>query len=697
MKLKKFRVRKFRSIQDSGWVNTNQVNALLGENESGKTNLLLPLWKLNPSSGGEISLLADAPREEFNEVRETPDNDKPWFITAHFQLTEAEQKKIASIAECELSWVDEVIISRRFDGEYNVIFPNANPPRKCSKLAVLEPIHTFKNALDSLAPNKTDTKPRIEFIEILDALTEKITDGKDELGTQELQSIISKIDSFDMTKVSKTGGILELRRQYLTSLKNELNAISVESPTNNDGATEKAKELMPTFIYYSNYGNLDGQIYLPRVIEDLRKSNLPEKEAAKARTLKVLFEYVKLKPQEILELGQDLQPQQVNDKTIEAKAEQKKERAVLLNSAGTTFTKSFREWWRQGNYVFRFQADGDHFKIWVSDSLRTAPIELESRSSGLQWFFSFFLIFLNERHDTHQGSILLLDEPGVTLHPMAQKDLFAFFEGLSVDNQIIYTTHSPFLMDADKLDQVKAVYVDENGYSTVSDDLRARANRGTDSKQKAIFPVHSALGLTVSEVLFVGCKIVLVEGPSDQYYLNAIKNILIAMSKISPQREIVFVPAGGTRGIKTTSRILSSDENDYPSVLLDGDAAGRLAKKQLEDSLYQGRVENINLVTDFVDMPDAEIEDLIEKEFLTKTIDREFRGQDYFEDISDANKPIVPQIEEYCQNQSIDLEKGWKVDIARIVKQRMAKPTHSSEIDETTLEIWTKLFEQWIE
>lgn len=471
MKLKQYRVRKFRSVQDSGWITLDGVNALLGENESGKTNLLLPLWKLNPSSGGEISLLTDAPRGEYAGIRDTPDSDKPWFITACFHLTEKEKQQIASIAKCEPSWVDEVTISRRFDGEYDVVFPNANPLRKCSSDVALVPIQNFIDGLDALSPNKTDTKPRLLFVEALNELLENLPPKGEELDTQGLQSVISEINSFDMTRVSKTGGIREQREQCLKLISEQLDIISAESPTNNDEATKKAIALLPNFIYYSNYGNLDGQIYLPRAVEDLGKENLTEKEAVKVRTLKVLFEYVKLSPQEILGFGREVNPQQINEQTIESKSEQKRERTILLDSASTAFTKSFSEWWKQGNYVFRFQADGDHFKIWVSDAVRTDPIELENRSSGLQWFFSFFLVFLNERHDTHHGSILLLDEPGVTLHPMAQKDLFAFFEGLSNDNQIIYTTHSPFLMDADKLDQVKAVYVDGDGYSVASDDL----------------------------------------------------------------------------------------------------------------------------------------------------------------------------------------------------------------------------------
>lgn len=697
MKLSKYRVQKFRSVQDSGWITLDQVNALLGENESGKTNLLLPLWKLNPSAGGDIDLLSDAPRGEYTEVRETPDEDKPKFISATFELESAERKTLAEVASCEEDWVKEVDISRRYDGEYTVRFPNASPVHACEKIDVLTPVRELVNTLEDLSPNKTDTRPRDKILSELNKLIEKIESGAEKVNTPTLQLHINIIDAFDMTRVSKSGGIIELRRNCLNQLEKIQDEISTESPTYNADARKKALAMMPNFIYYSNYGNLDGQIYLPRVIEDLEKSDLSEKEAAKVRTLKVLFEYVKLDPQEILELGRDVLPQHVTDQTVEAKAKDKRERTILLDSAGTAMTKSFAEWWRQGNYIFRFVADGDHFKIWVSDSVRTDPIELESRSTGLQWFFSFFLVFLNERHDTHHGSILLLDEPGVTLHPMAQRDLFTFFEGLSGDNQIIYTTHSPFLMDPDKLDQVKAVYVDPDGYSTVSEDLRARANSGTDSEQKAIFPVHSALGLTVSEVLFVGCKIMLVEGPSDQFYLNAIKNILIGRGKINPGQELLFVPAGGTRGIKSTSRILSYDEAGYPSVLLDGDAAGLETKRQLISSLYEGRKEFVHLITDYIGLENGEVEDFVDVDLVAKVVSRLFRGEDDFEEVFDPSMPIIPQVKNYCNKEGIEMMIGWKVDVARGVKKKMSAQSYLSKVEDELLERWSNLFKIWIE
>ena len=74
MELKSFRVTEFRSIEDSGWVDTEEITALIGTNESGKTNILLPLWKLNPAESGTINLQDDLPREKFHLYRDAPQN-----------------------------------------------------------------------------------------------------------------------------------------------------------------------------------------------------------------------------------------------------------------------------------------------------------------------------------------------------------------------------------------------------------------------------------------------------------------------------------------------------------------------------------------------------------------------------------------------------------------------------------------------
>ncbi len=211
-------------------------------------------------------------------------------------------------------------------------------------------------------------------------------------------------------------------------------------------------------------------------------------------------------------------------------------------------TKEFKSWWKQGDYRFRFEADGDHFRIWVSDDRRPEEVELENRSTGLQWFLSFYLVFLVESQGDHEDAILLLDEPGLSLHPLAQRDLSAFFDGTTKTNQIIYTTHSPFLVDPDRLDRVRKVYVAADGSTESSPNLR---QSGADPAHAgAAYAVYSALNLNVAESLLLGCRPIVVEGASDQHYLTMIKALLISAGKITPRRELVFPPAGGTKNAK---------------------------------------------------------------------------------------------------------------------------------------------------
>lgn len=85
---------------------------------------------------------------------------------------------------------------------------------------------------------------------------------------------------------------------------------------------------MPKYVYYSNYGNLDSQIYLPQVLQNIGKKDLGIKESAKARTLKTLFKFVKLDPKEITELGTETTGS-LTQEQIEKIADKKKEREIL--------------------------------------------------------------------------------------------------------------------------------------------------------------------------------------------------------------------------------------------------------------------------------------------------------------------------------------------------------------------------------
>jgi len=583
MRLLKFRVTGFRSVEDSGWVDTGEVTALIGTNDSGKTNLLLPLWKLHPAKDGAIEAVADYPRARFTEIRNA--KQKPVFITARFALEDTLAADVVARTGATVEVASEVEIARRFDGTFIVRFPKAADERLTPDTPVLAAMDHATAEIERLVAPAHETSLRESMLAAIIAARAAVDVAGSDIGATGLANARDALKAVDLDKTLKKSAIVP----HFTTLVDAVNAVLVSvtviDPTNDQAIRTLMVERMPTFVYYSNYGNLDSEIYLPHVIDNMKREGLGSKETAKTRTLKVLFDFVGLKPQEILDLGREprVNGREPTSQELHTITEQKRERSVLLQSAGTKLTREFKDWWKQGEYRFRFQADGDHFRIWVADDRRPEDIELEARSTGLQWFLSFYLIFLVERADEHADAILLLDEPGLSLHPLAQRDLSEFFENLAKTSSIVYTTHSPFLVDPDHLDRVKAVYVNEAGATVVSPDLRASQSK--EAQRRSIYPVHAALGLTVSDTLLQGCQVVVVEGQSDQLYLSAMKILLIAAGRIAPARELVFVPAGGVRGAGAVIAITTGTEDALPFVLLDSDAPGLKLATQLRTGL----------------------------------------------------------------------------------------------------------------
>ncbi|GAA3674064.1 ATP-dependent nuclease [Acetobacter lovaniensis] len=626
MRLKKFRVTNFRSVNDSDWIDASDVTALIGENEAGKTNLLLPLWKLNPSRSGQINLLDDMPRSRYAEMRTNPGDHI--FIRCVFDL-EDNERDIAERFGADRLKTESIEVARNYAGDYGFSF----------------------------------------------------CDDRD----------------FDLAKAYE-----------VKAIENS------ETPTpSQDGGPNlfsQFQNILPKFVYYSNYGNLDAQIYLPHVVDNMKRTDLSAKEAAKTRTLRVLFDLVSLSPEEILELarannvtervnqhGHSMGVLPKNSEQIELGDEQVRIRAALLQSASSKLTKSFKDWWKQGDYRFRLQADGNYFRIWVADDRRPEEIELENRSTGLQWFLSFFLVFKYESESTHANAVVLLDEPGHSLHPLAQRDLSSFFDNLSRTHQIVFTTHSPFMIEADRLDRVRKVYVDDNGGTVASSNLAAARLKEGIKDTGATYAVHSALNLTVAESLLLGCIPIIVEGPSDQHYLSTIKSILIAKGKIHPKAELVFPPSGGAKTAKIIAGILMGRDDTLPLVLLDGDTAGKQAAKSLEDTLYAGNKALIVTTDEFVgDLKDTEIEDLFPSSLLIEVIDRiERRADKEFEEEHENSKPIVPQIKNWAAREKFALPNDWKVQLALGVKSKLLK-NPDKYVTEDMLERWTKMFERFL-
>ncbi|MFK0376960.1 AAA family ATPase [Pandoraea sp. NPDC090278] len=689
MKLIKYRVTNFRSVKDSGDIEAGDVAALIGVNESGKTNLLLPLWKLNPAREGEIQPTSDYPKTMFADVRDKPGRFR--FISADFDATSLSARLVES-TNLDASQLKIVRVDRYFDGQYEISFPLYIPETTVTALDMRHELTSLSTALKQTEALKSEESLKLTLV---DAVHELIDSISQDWTAQDLDTAIELLNRLLPEQPAKTSTIVPRVQQTIDVLTGRLSQIRSPAPENIDGVLNLVLNALPKFVYYSNYGNLDSEIYLPHVVQNLERKDLGAKETAKARTLRVLFSFVRLQPKEILELGRDFkdpsnQNRQPTQDEIAKIAERKRERSILLQSAGTTLTKEFKSWWKQGDYRFRFEADGDHFRIWVSDDRRPEEVELENRSTGLQWFLSFYLVFLVESQGDHEGAILLLDEPGLSLHPLAQRDLSAFFDGLANTNQIIYTTHSPFLVDPDRLDRVRKVYVASDGSTESSPNLR---QSGADPAQAgAAYAVYSALNLNVAESLLLGCLPIVVEGASDQHYLTMIKALLIGAGKIKPRRELVFPPAGGTKTLRITASILTGRDETLPVVLLDGDHMGTKLAAELRSSLYNLEEAKVISTDEFVDFQGSELEDLIPHQRFVDGVDRVFRAAEQtFSDAALKGKPIVPQVEAWAKREGIELTLGWKVEVAKRVKT-VSLSKGISDIDIDLIERWVRLF-----
>lgn len=685
MKLIRFRVTNFRSIKDSTWIDCSDVTNIIGINEAGKSNALLALWKFNPTDKAEINLLEDLPRNEYSSLKNSC-QELP-FIEVVFRLEDDDEllKNLIKITGRRKEELSDIHLKRFYSGKYSYNFPYEETITELPSKEFITYIEEKTNAISKISTESKVEKHYKAIVEsILNGYIDKLQQ-KDKIDKNLLQEFISNTENTGAKPGAKSE-IQPIVNDVLKYFREQMELLS-RPRIWCDEVWKQVFSLMPNFVYYSNYGNLDTEIYLPHVIDNLERNDITGVAAAKVRTLKVLFDFIGLNPKEILELGED--GVNLSQDEIEKFNKKKEERTVLLNSASSKLTKEFKQWWKQGNYVFDLRADGKFFKIWVSDEKRPEKVVLEARSTGLQWFLSFYLVFLTQTKTNLKNTIILLDEAGLSLHPLAQKDLLAFFKNLATTNQIIHTTHSPFLVDTNNIDSVKIAYIDNDGYTVISNDLRANSDPKRDT---SVYAVHAALGLSVSDIMLNGCQPVIVEGASDQYYLNAIKTYLIASGLFKPSKDIVFMPAGGVKGVSAIASIVSA-KGELPYVIIDGDTSGTSFKDKLKKDLYKDEEHKLICLKDFVEGLEAvEIEDIIPFSCISKAIDRLFRSVDDFEfdEVYDSKKPLLSQIEEYAQMNRVQLPKGYKVEIAKFAKQKIINMSEK----EKEVDVWIKIFEE---
>lgn len=261
--------------------------------------------------------------------------------------------------------------------------------------------------------------------------------------------------------------------------------------------------------------------------------------------------------------------------------------------------KDYKEFWSQDNTSFEFDWDNVKLLIWIKENgLRYRPTE---RSKGKQWHLSFY-IRVSARSKESNLNVILIDEPGMHLHPKAQEDIYNKLLNISEYSQVIFTTHSPYLLRYDEMDRIRLVLKTDDG-SFINQKVHSNSDKET------LTPIMTAIGLELTNEVHSINKLnnVIVEGPADFFYLQAIKQLWGDLN-------YNFIFGGGSGKMPYVGTILNGWGCNVV-YLYDNDQGKRDGEKNLKNNWFIEK-ENIGSILD----DSGSIEDLFDKNDFKKYI-----------------------------------------------------------------------------
>ncbi|WP_424630177.1 ATP-dependent nuclease [Bradyrhizobium sp. SYSU BS000235] len=302
-------------------------------------------------------------------------------------------------------------------------------------------------------------------------------------------------------------------------------------------------------------------------------------------------------------------------------------------AASNSITDQLREYWTQNPFleievrVTKAETGdlapfntGTIARSRVRNTLHRVSVPFSERSAGFIWFFSFLVKFAQVRK-AGTNLVLLLDEPGLTLHGKAQEDLLRYFsDKLLPHHQLIFSTHSPFMVPADQLDKCRIV---EDKIKQTRPGMWTTG--GTKVSQEALvvdpdslFPLQGALGYNITQSLFVGSNTLLVEGPGDVLYLHALSAELKRRNRSSIDQRWSICPAGGIDKIQSFVSLFSGAKLNI-AALTDSAKGDR---KKLELLRQSNLLSSDRLMTfaDLLGLEEADVEDIFDQELYLQIV-----------------------------------------------------------------------------
>ena len=397
MKLKQAHIRNFRCIDDSAPFSIGAVTCLVGKNESGKTATLHALERLSPldPKATKPEKLRDFPRHMLTEF----DEDKE-ILVSEWELEDADVKAVEDVLGLGALQTRTVKITRKYKTPtlWNV---GINQKRVIEWL---------------LAEVACDSSEREQFTNCQDTMELKAkAEELQSKGSARIAALLARVKKFPDGSAARAA----------------IDALE-----------------MPRFLYFSSYDRMDGTVHLESLAQRQQTETLSRSDEVGLAFL----EYAGTSLQEIQTL-----------KTYEAIK-------ARVEAASIKISKQIFAYWSQNQHLkVEFSVEpgragdqppfnsGTVMRTRVHNKLHEMTVPFDDRSAGFTWFFSFLVLF-SQVQKKFGDVVILLDEPGLNLHGKAQADLVRFiYEKLRPKHQVIYTTHSPFMVPAEDLASVRTV------------------------------------------------------------------------------------------------------------------------------------------------------------------------------------------------------------------------------------------------
>ena len=597
MKIEKFRINNFKSIIESNYIKLEEdLTILLGKNEAGKTSILKALESFRTDFEFDIDDLSLHSNDGENYRKENLYEDKIPVVTIYFQIESDDKAKLEKINP-EFKNIQNIKCTKYYDNHYEIAIPELNIEYKEDleeneeeneeekKEKYLTEIHeltkSFKEQLDIILSDSPYKTFKEDYTQLIDQilLIDQI-DNIDELDYHKKLREISDDDEI-LNEINKFSSEIEF-------IKNKIKKI--RKP---DIILDQILDILPNFMYFSTID----------ILQDEAEWGKLKENPGKYKTLINLLKLSNIDFEDI---------------------EDFEDRSVLTEVRNGTAKISglINESWTQEEIELDTIVTNNKVIISIKDDKVKQYYNPSVRSQGFQWFLSFYINFTVDSEEL-KNTIILLDDPGIYLHASGQKDLIKTLEKISNSNQIIITTHSPFMIDIDRLERIRLVSNLDSKGTKVNEKFHK-------SNYDAFAPIRASIGMTLGDSLFIGHKTLMVEGITD--------NILIRpMSELLSKKNLNYIDTSKIAILSVNSADKSrffipfvlSEEIAYV-VLLDFDDKGNEIKRKLIEEFG-----NINIMMyDEVDVLDSNhdlaIEDLFDFEFYLKAVNNCYK--DIFKD-----------------------------------------------------------------